>query len=1249
MKKMCIPGCVLLFAITCFHTHANDRIISTTPARGTIVLNGEWDFQPGHTKYGMTTNGTWGKIRVPGSWRVAWLWNWSGTGVRLLPGITQNGTGPIWSLLNTDTLTSGWYRTQVELPTDWQSRQYSLEFRKVSKNAKVYVNGRYCGEVSWPGGTCEILPAAAKTDSLDILIYVHGDASASGGATGGTRGLTDEVFLHSYPRGGHISDIFIQPSTRTSSLKLDVDLAGLSATGMVTLTPAAYAEDATVLEKSFAPVSVPVTTFPTATVSATWSWDNPRLWDVQQPELYLLKLTAKGTDIQDEYSHEFGFREFWIDGKEFYLNGIPIHLRPIQADDTRSLGVVELFDAEFDGLLAAGFNLVYLWPWDEYFEGTIRYTDVFCTRADKKGVLVVATIPYIKYLDVSNPSQREEWLEKMNWMWRLNRNHPSVVIWCTTPNYFGHEEDQDPRLLGNRDALWIERSDWLNKAVLGTNALALFKKYETTRPVYTHHGSCIGDIHTCNTYLDFFDLSERSDWFSVYATNGTMPFLGIEVGMPLNATMLRNRISFSASIGSEPFLTEYSAVYFGTNAYIQQTSSYREAIRSQYRADNDYRSWQSSDELNFSPVWQDLLTLFLTRTYRCWRTYGVNGGMTPWTFADGWDQDPSYDPDISIGTFTPGRRGVYFEDVPRSQYYYLQDQGMPIKQTGYALMSVNGATLAWIGGPSNNFTDSDHLFYSGEPIQRSCISLNDSRTTQNVSITWNVTTNEAAYTEGTHSTTLAPTEKDIHQVTFTAPSVPHGESINGKMYLTADIGSDTHTDTYAFTTFAATAAPSSPTVSLYDPVGLTSQMLVDTGYTVEPWNGETNSIGRILIGREVLSRGYTLPGSITDAAKNGSTVIVCTQNPDWLREELGVRVAYHVARRCFATGSHPVTDGINDEMLRDWNSAGTLVQATVTGRWTRYSNTTYPSSRYPPWGWHWGNQGSVCSAPVEIPHHSGWRPILVCDFALAFSPLMELSLGDGCVILCTLDLEDQVLSTPPARSLLDNLLEYAASPLHTPRSTKTMYIGNSEGENLLTDMQVEFTKVTSFDSSADLVILGANSGVSDTALTNYVSAGGHVVFLYQSASTPTPSLGAQFTMQSNFGGSLAVPSWDETRGMTPADIRFRSTSSEHIWILNGGADIDIAANGMLGRKKIGAGTVLYCQFSPAALPADTYTYFVRSQWTLTRALAYVLREMGCTFSTDISLPSLVFESDFYYSNYDTSFETGDDPYRYYRW
>ena len=146
-----------------------------------------------------------------------------------------------------------------------------------------------------------------------------------------------------------------------------------------------------------------------------------------------------------------------------------------------------------------------------------------------------------------------------------------------------------------------------------------------------------------------------------------------------------------------------------------------------------------------------------------------------------------------------------------------------------------------------------------------------------------------------------------------------------------------------------------------------------------------------------------------------------------------------------------VTLGIDADDLRDWTGSSTLIEAYpkyevgiyVTGNEGDQSGPQASQSRgqgagtyvlgnegdQPYAGWHWGNRGAVTSAAIEKPHRSGWRPLLECEFDLAYTPLMELDYGNGRLIVCTLDLEDHVVLDPAARRIAGRILDYA---IHAP-------------------------------------------------------------------------------------------------------------------------------------------------------------------------------------------------------------------------
>ena len=326
------------------------------------------------------------------------------------------------------------------------------------------------------------------------------------------------------------------------------------------------------------------------------------------------------------------------------------------------------------------------------------------------------------------------WQKKLEQDLRRYRNHPSVVMWTTNPNWLGHGLDQDPRYVGkNRE---IADAGWKERAAVAREANAALRKLDPTRPVLNHAGSSVGDIYNINAYLNFIPLQEREEWLSEWSTNGDMPLLCVEFGTPWKYSFLRGRWGMQAG-RSEPLVTEHCATYLGTDAYALETPDYRRAIRTKFQGGMAYGEWDQDPVVDFCPAYQQLQALFNRNTYRSWRTWGISGGMIPWDYGYGWDvfwneRRRRKVPDVvePMGPFQPGTRGVYVASAQKAFTRPFQPEGTDVYPAGVALMSANGPTLAWIAGASDAFTAKDHSFKAGQEVVKQAVFINDERTRQ---------------------------------------------------------------------------------------------------------------------------------------------------------------------------------------------------------------------------------------------------------------------------------------------------------------------------------------------------------------------------------------------------------------------------------------------------------------------------------------------------------------------------------------
>jgi beta-galactosidase len=1227
--------------------------------RAQVYLNGVWGFQPAIASTITPPQSNWGKIRVPGDWRRE--------NARSVPGVLFRGTGDSWKGFNGETLAQAWYQKQVKIPPEWEGRRILLSLERVSTDANLYINNQACGEVNWPYGAVDITSVVnpGEENNLSLLVRSIPDQDDKAiimgpneiyttEATLASRGLIGEVRLLSIPQGAWISDVFVQPSTRKQQVQVNVELTDITQTGSVEITATMLDEQGKV-EQEFTAIK-PVQAQALQTLNLVWDWSNPRLWDVDRPNLYTLRLQVKGEGIEDTYDQSFGFREFWIQGKQFYLNGTEIRLRPVYHEDMWkpwTVGIPEVMDHMIDGYQSAGYNIAELWPWNHDERGRWHFRELFAERADLKGFPIMAPMLSISQLsrsgDWNKPHIRQLWEIRMVSELRRYRNHPSIMMWVTNPNYFGHNDDQNPLRIGVklvRGTLGkIGDSRWRKLSPIGEKVTKIIKKNDPIHSVVFHQGASVGEVYTLNSYLGMIPLQEREQWLSSWVEEGDMPYMVVELGTPLHTTMMRGRNGFKNAVRSEPLMTEFSAIYLGKEAYELESSEYRFKISALFLKDQEYENWHFNHELDFAPAFQKLQNLFTTNTWRSWRTFGITGGMIPWHNGHGWEISNKGRESIKVEL--SGKRGSYLEEVPRYLWNYLKPDSYVVHPGGDALLKNNASTLAWIGGMPE-FTTKDHSFKGGDKLEKQVVVINDTRDKKEFAFDWEVTVNGERVVRGQDSGNIMAARTLFFPITATLPKVLGKKALEGKILLNSRIGSDRHDDIFHFRVFPDRQLKTR-TLTIFDPVGKTTQMFEQLGYSLMPWDG--SQVANVLvIGREVLSQGHKLPGDLENFVLNGGRVIVCTQNPQWIQKALNLRVAPHLSRRAFPVDeSDEIFHGLNLQDLRDWRGSSTLLEA--------YPDTTDGSMIHSPtgspwYGWHWGNEGAISSASIEKPHLSSWRPILESEFDLAYTPLMELDYGQGRLIWSTLDLEDHVPIDAGATQLLEQIIEYAATSDLTTKVDRVVLIGSDQDAIYLDELGLIYQREYSLVPDANIIIIGEEALLKDPDIREYLTKGGKVFFLPRRNHSV---LGITVGKNQNFSGSLKVPSWLETRGLSASDLRSRTDYDA--WLIQSGGEI--GADGLLSRVQVGDGVAIFCQLDPVSLNAETQTYLRYTRWRQTRAIAQILANLGAQFKADQTFFKLrqnhgefrwfTSHVPWYHPDYQAEFGLGDDPYRYYRW
>ena len=100
----------------------------------------------------------------------------------------------------------------------------------------------------------------------------------------------------------------------------------------------------------------------------------------------------------------------------------------------------------------------------------------------------------------------------------------------------------------------------------------------------------------------------------------------------------------------------------------------------------------------------------------------------------------------------------------------------------------------------------------------------------------------------------------------------------------------------------------------------------------------------------------------------------------------------------------------------------------------------------------------------------------------------------------------------------------------------------------------------------------------------------------------------------DFHGATSLPDWPSLGGLSRSNLHLRAPLDT--WLLTGGGDWQIAADGMLARRRVGEGLVLATQCAPQWLDADNATYFRWTRWRQLHAIAMLAANLGARFDSD---------------------------------
>lgn len=395
-------------------------VIPAAPAlaRETISLNGEWECVFGDPASPPGGDARWDRVTVPS------VVSWRSQGPHCL-----------------------WYRKQFYVPPGWSDRSVVLRLEGVKYSHVVYVNGRKLGghmggyepaeydatgAVTY-GARNEVLVAVQDWTSLiapgaevgpadpsqEVASWVKDGVLAPIGSRGWEMGIWQGVSV-SARAPVWVKDVFVKTSVRNRTLGLEVTVRNDAARPMWTVVSARVASGGE--GPAIAPQGVMLKRGEEQVVKLESRWPNAHLWSPDDPHLYSLIVGARAGGAGDSVEVRFGFREFWVEGDRFLLNGTPINFlataaHPMPQYDSDPAQAYRI--AKSVGCVAMRLHAQ---PWPQ------QWYDA----ADETGMLLIWESG-LWCLSGNYAMTRDEFWQNardhLTAQVRLQRNHPSIVIW----------------------------------------------------------------------------------------------------------------------------------------------------------------------------------------------------------------------------------------------------------------------------------------------------------------------------------------------------------------------------------------------------------------------------------------------------------------------------------------------------------------------------------------------------------------------------------------------------------------------------------------------------------------------------------------------------------------------------------------------------------------------------------------------------------------------------------------------------
>ncbi|MFZ4776786.1 MAG: sugar-binding domain-containing protein [Terrimicrobiaceae bacterium] len=1039
-----------------------------------------------------------GYFVVPGHWRGGTLSNFmlNAKGARVA---TWKGTPvPEYS--------QAWYRRTFSAPSDWRGREVRLDFEHLRGLATVYVNGREAGRSSrssgWFSVAVEDLLEFGKENELRVFLEAVEDPKDP------RAGIVGDSWLSVRPRQG-----LGLPELRTSFRRKQLTLK-LPAQNIGTQISLRVLGDGKQIAATQWPAS--------SECLYEFSWmPGDRLWSPESPEILSAEIElsdAKGK-VLDQVSVPFGFREFWIEGGDFFLNNRRFVLKADSALPTVwSPDWVNNDDVFRDEVALArkmNLNALMMPP-----ETPAR----LYTIADELGILILQKGLVRTHQDRDRAAAQPDWWEsfedevKQTLANPTLRNHPSIIAWIidvwynfhsgtATPEYIGMEAETGRRLMLDAAGKSAVRDNVLDPNIAAgipaarkehlDRVIALCRKYAPEYEFFTNGSGHAGNVFSTHIYHTWgAPRAELSALFERWKQERTLPIYAGEIALPYVLSFYDLE---KAQNGGAPYFLENGARIFGNEAYRFQGVSTLKPFHDQ-TDDGVFANMRDAEAggipNTFMPeIFLQSVARFTESLFPSWRADGFSGFGTFGYVREGhWvaagiplGSLPLDRPDsLSRPGYTPQtlvrNDAITLAAVPGMEpaQFRLNVAAPPLRR------AMDDLTLI-VRGPQFDPYLNDHAYFGGDSITKTLVVANDT----SVDASGRIEATLATASGRVLKRETFPLEVKSggllsREVSFESPQVAARGEFRLKFELFRE-GVAPLREQRAIQVFPRQSwSQPKRDLSVFDPEGVLLKQLRHAGITFQAIEGLSESVatGILLVGRNALSTTSAAFDPNAYTAK-GVSVLVLEQRPEVSAELSKVRQRdVHIQ-----SPEHPLLAGLKDVDFTNWSGGhgnSPAFAPTQTGAW---------------WS-DWGNRNTVATSVFRRPYAGNLTSPLVCGFDLFQTPLIECRGREATWIACQLDLTDRLHKDPVPTVLMQRLLSYLDND--GGHSAATALISRTPKTGLLHDLKADITplekvsmeRLAPFETvivhNADLRALASEGNT----LADFVYWGGRVIYLH---------------------------------------------------------------------------------------------------------------------------------------------------------